>query len=177
VESKTTRKNMLIFPENIGKRLSIDETSLSNGELYTILTNKAAKGKKGSVVGMVAGTKAELVIAVIEKIALKQRNIVTEITLDMAGNMRLIAKKCFPNATRVIDRFHVQKLASEALQEIRIKYRWQAIDQENEAIERARKNRKKFEPEVFKNGDTLKQLLARSRYFLYKNNQNGRQTN
>lgn len=114
----------LIFLENIGKRLSIGETSLSNGELYTILTNKAAKGKKGSVVGMVAGTKAELVIAVIEKIALKERNIVTEITLDMAGNMRLIAKKCFPNATRVIDRFHVQKLASEALQEIRIKYRW-----------------------------------------------------
>ena len=118
---------------------------------------------------MVAGTKADLVIAVIEKIALKQRNLVTEITLDMAGNMGLIAKKCFPNATRVIDRFHVQKLALEALQEIRIKYRWQAIDQENEAIEKARKNRKKFEPEVLNNGDTLKQLLARSRYFLYKN--------
>jgi transposase len=166
---KSHAKEWLIFPENIGKRLSIDETSLSNGELYTILTNKAAKGKKGSIVAMVAGTKAELVIAVIEKIALKQRNLVTEITLDMAGNMGLIAKKCFPNAIRVIDRFHVQKLASEALQEIRIKYRWQAIDQENEAIEKARKNRKKFEPEVLNNGDTLKQLLARSRYFLYKN--------
>ena len=166
---KSHAKEWLIFPENIGKRLSIDETSLSNGELYTILTNKAAKGKKGSIVAMVAGTKAELVVAVIEKIALKQRNLVTEITLDMAGNMGLIAKKCFPNATRVIDRFHVQKLASEALQEIRIKYRWQAIDQENEAIEKARKNRKKFEPEVLNNGDTLKQLLARSRYFLYKN--------
>jgi hypothetical protein len=34
------------------------------------------------------------------------------------------------------------KLASEALQEIRIKYRWQAIDQENEAIEKAKKNKK-----------------------------------
>jgi transposase len=55
----------------------------------------------------------------------------------MAANMGLIAKKCFPNATRVTDRFHV-KLALEALQEIRIKYRWQAIDQENEAIEKAK---------------------------------------
>ncbi|MEN9488752.1 MAG: hypothetical protein RL494_1017, partial [Bacteroidota bacterium] len=45
------------------------------------------------------------VIAIIEKIPLKQRNLVTEITLDMAGNMGLIAKKCFPNATRVTDRF------------------------------------------------------------------------
>jgi transposase len=54
----------------------------------------------------------------------------------------LIAKKCFPNATRVTDRFHVQKLALEALQEIRIKYRWQAIDQENEAMEKAKLLRK-----------------------------------
>ena len=149
--------------------MSIDETSLSNGELYTILTNKANKGKKGTIVAIIAGTKAETVIAIIEKIPLRQRNLVEEITLDMAGNMGLIAKKCFPNATRVIDRFHVQKLASEALQEIRIKYRWQAIEQENEAIEKARKKRKRFEPEVLNNGDTLKQILARSRYFLYKN--------
>ena len=162
-------KKWLIFPKNIGKRLSIDETSLSNGELYTILTNKSAKGKKGAIVAMVAGTKAETVIEIIEKIPLKDRNQVTEITLDMATNMGLIAKKCFPKATRVTDRFHVQKLATEALQEIRIKYRWQAIDQENEAIEKAKKNKKKFEPEVLTNGDTLKQLLARSRYFLYKN--------
>src|SRR5690606_28732928 len=59
--------------------------------------------------------------------------------------------------------------ATEALQEIRIKYRWEAIDQENEAIEKAKKNNKSFEPEVLNNGDTLKQLLARSRYLLYKN--------
>jgi len=54
---------------------------------------------------MVAGTKAETVIAIIEKIPLKVRNQITEITLDMAANMGLIAKKCFPNATRVTDRF------------------------------------------------------------------------
>lgn len=118
---------------------------------------------------MIAGTKADIVIEVIEKITLKERNLVKEITLDMAGNMRLIARKCFPNATRVTDRFHVQKLATEALQEIRIKYRWQAIDQENEAIEKAKKLNKNFVPQVLTNGDTLKQLLARSRYFLYKN--------
>jgi transposase len=44
---------------------------LSNGELYTILTNKAAKGKKGSIVAMIAGTKAESVSAIIEQIPLK----------------------------------------------------------------------------------------------------------
>ena len=109
---------------------------------------------------MIAGTKADTVIEVIEKITLKKRNLVKEITLDMTGNMGLIARKCFPNATRVTDRFHVQKLALEALQEIRIKYRWQAIDQENEAIEKAKKSNKKFQPQILTNGDTLKQLLA-----------------
>ena len=54
---------------------------------------------------MIAGTKADTVIAIIEKISLKQRNQVTEITLDMVANIGIIAKKCFPNATRVIDRF------------------------------------------------------------------------
>jgi transposase len=118
---------------------------------------------------MIAGTKADTIIAILEKIPFKARNQVTEITLDMAANMGLVAKKCFPNATRVTDRFHVQKLALDALQEIRIKYRWQAIDQENDAIEKTKKGTKKFEPQVLSNGDTLKQLLARSRYLLYKN--------
>jgi transposase len=57
----------------------------------------------------------------------------------MAGN--ILIKKCFPNATRVIDRFHVQKLASEALQEIRIKYRWQAIDQEMKLLKSQEKQK------------------------------------
>ena len=41
-------KEWILFPENIGSSLSIDETSLSQGELYTVITNKAAKGKKGA---------------------------------------------------------------------------------------------------------------------------------
>ncbi|WP_396185524.1 transposase [Flavobacterium sp.] len=63
----------------------------------------------------------------------------------------------------------IQKLVLEVLQEIIIKYHWQAIDLENEAIEKAKKGNRKFEYEVLTYGDTLKQLLARSRYFLYKN--------
>ncbi len=86
----------------------------------------------------------------------------------MAGNMGLIVKKSFPNATLVIDRFHVQKLALDALQEIRIKHRWEAIDKENDAIENARNRNLKYTPELLSNGNTLKQLLARSRYLLYK---------
>lgn len=158
----------MLYPENLGEQLSIDETSLSHGELYTIVTNKAAKGKKGAIVAVVAGTKAETVISVLQRIPKSARKKVAEITLDMAGNMELICKRCFPQATRVTDRFHVQKLATEALQEMRIKYRWEAMDAENEAIERAKRSGHPFQSEVLHNGDTIKQLLARSRYVLYK---------
>ena len=152
----------------MGPQLSIDETSLSRGELYTILTNKAAKGGRGSIVAIVAGTKAEIIIEVLRKIPESLRKKVSEITLDMAGSMSLIAKRCFPQAVRVTDRFHVQRLAIEALQDIRIKHRWEAIDAENDAIMDAKASQNEYYPEVLSNGDTIKQLLARSRYLLYK---------
>jgi transposase len=62
----------------------------------------------------------------------------------------------------------VQKLALDALQEIRIKHRWEALDKENDAIEKARNQPLKYAPELLPNGDTLKQLLARNSYLLYK---------
>lgn len=82
--------------------------------------------------------------------------------------MSLISKKSFPQATQVIDRFHVQQLVTEALQEMRIKYRWEALDGENQALEIAKSSKIAYVPEILSNGDTLKQLLARSRYLLYK---------
>jgi transposase len=158
----------LIFPENIGSNLSLDEVALSQGELFTVLTNKKVKGRKSSIVAIIAGTKSEEVIKHIKKIPEHKRRRVQEITLDMAGSMKLIASKCFPKAQQVTDRFHVQKLALEALQDIRKKYRWEAIDNENEALMKAKTEKKKYNPLIFDNGDTHKQLLARARYLLYK---------
>jgi transposase len=117
---------------------------------------------------MVKGTKAGTVIKILHNIPLKYRKKVREVTLDTAGNMGLIVKKSFPNAALVIDRFRVQKLALDALQEIRIKHRWEAIDAENDAIENARYENLKHPPKLLLNGDTLKQLLVRSSYLRYK---------
>jgi transposase len=158
----------MLFSGNLGSYLSLDETAFSNGDLYTIPTNKKSKRKKGAIIAMVKGTKDENVIKILHKIPLKQRKVVKEVTLDMAGNMGLIVKKSFPNTTLVIDRFHVQKMALDALQEIRIKHRWEALDVENNAIEYARNKSIKYTPETLSNGDTLKQMLTRSRYLLYK---------
>ena len=100
----------MVFERNIGERLSIDETSLSKGELYTIITNKDAHGGKGTLVAMIQGTKAETVIEAVKHIGEDSREKVLEVTMDLSESMRKIVEICFPRATRVIDRFHVQKL-------------------------------------------------------------------
>jgi len=167
-EAKVHAQDWLVFPENTGEYLSIDETSLSQGELYTIVTNKAAKGGKGAIVAIVSGTQSDDVIQALERIPEDIRAKVKEVTLDMADSMRKIVTSCFPKATRVIDRFHVQKLAYDALQEMRIAHRWNAINEETNAMEEAKLSGKKYIPEILENGDSKKQLLARSRYLLFK---------
>ena len=161
-------EDWILFEENIGESLSIDETSLSQGELYTVVTNKAGRGRKGTLIAMVKGVDSEKVSDVLLRITSRKRNQVKEITLDMAASMQKIARRCFPNALQVTDRFHVQKLAVEALQELRIKHRWEAIEQENKEIELSKELDKTYVLERLENGDTFKQLLARSRYLLFK---------
>lgn len=167
-EQKEHAQDYILYPKNVGYRLCIDETALSKGELYTIIINKDKHGRKGSIVAIIKGTKAEDVIAALMLIPADIRRQVKEITLDMAASMYKIARTCFPQAIQVIDRFHVQKLVYEAVQELRITYRWQVIKEENKRMKEARQKGIHYEPEVFENGDTLRQLLARSRYLLFK---------
>lgn len=167
-DQKSHAENWTLFQDNIGEHLSIDETSFSNGELYTIVSSKSAKGKKGTLVATIKGTKAEDIIAVLERIPIRTRNKVKEVTMDMAPNMAKAIRRCFRNARRVIDRFHVQKLAYDAVQELRIQYRWEVLDIESQKIKDARKQGLSYESEVLSNGDTIKQLLARSRHLLFK---------
>ena len=161
-------QDYLIYPENITDRLSIDEVSLSKGELYTFVTNKntGMKNKK-SVVAVINGTEAKVIQEVLEKIAIEKRNKVKEVTMDMARNMSLAVEKSFPQSKMVIDRFHAVRLVMDAMQHLRVKLRWQAIEEENKAIQQAKQRGEKYCPEIFSNGDSIKELLVRSRYLLY----------
>ena len=158
----------LLFPDNIGPKLAIDESSLSNGELYTFVTNRDAGTREQSLVAVVAGTRSEDVITVLQKIGEKQRHAVKEVTLDLSDSMRKIVRTTFPKADRVIDRFHIQKLACDAMQELRVKHRWAAIQQANDEQEEAKLAGESYEPFRYPNGDTRKELLIRSRYLLFK---------
>lgn len=121
------------------------------------------------MVAMIKGTESERIGSLLNrKIPLSLRRQVKEVTLDMAASMEQIVTKVFTRATLVTDRFHVQKLAYDAVQQLRIEYRWEAIDQENLEIELSKQLGKPYRPHRLENGDSPKQLLARSRYLLFK---------
>ena len=167
-DQKGHAEKHVLFAKNMGPSLSIDEVAITNGELYTVVTNKAGKGNKGSLIAMVAGTKAADVSLVLAKIPLKARQAVKEATLDMSNAMDAIIRASFPRASIVTDRFHVQQLVSDAVQEIRVTARREALKEENAAILAARKEKRIYVPKVYENGDTKKQLLARSNHLLFK---------
>ena len=158
----------MLFPENIGPHLSIDEVSLSKGELYTFVTNKKGRGRKSTLVASIRGTRSRDILRVLERIPLERRRQVLEVTLDMAKNIESATKLAFPESRLVTDRFHVVRLATESLQHLRIKLRWRELDIENRAVLKAKSEGVRYRPAVLSNGDTPKQLLARSRYIIAK---------
>lgn len=154
----------ILYPENIGSDMSLDETGLSNGEVYTILTNKAAHGGKGALAAMIRGVATDTVSAVLRLIPLRKRLGVRTVTTDLSSAMMLTVRKSFPRASLVNDRFHVQQLMSEAIDQLRVRYRWEVLDAENRAFRQHRKRRKNaaskaereligpWEPERMENG-------------------------
>ena len=167
-ESLKHADQWLVFPENFGPNMAIDETSLSNGDLYTVITNRDRHGREGCLAAIIAGTKAEKVNAALEHVDDSILDTVREVTLDLSDSMRNIVRYSFRKAERVIDRFHIQKLACDAVQEMRIKHRWDAIQEATDEMEAARLSGEVYVPFRYGNGDTKKELLARSRYLLFK---------
>ena len=170
----------VLFPENIGAHLSLDETSLSNGEVYTLLTNKAAHGRKGTLVAMIRGVSTDTVSKILRKLPSAIRRAVKTVTTDLSSAMMLTVRKVFPCATLINDRFHVQRLMSEAVDQMRIRLRWQVLEEENKALKEHRARRKaaksrtereaigQWEPCRMANGETMPQIMARSRHVILK---------
>ena len=131
----------LIFPENVGPHVSIDETCLSAGEVYTIISNKDAHRRKGCIIAIVKGTKAKDVIKALKKIDESQRKSVVEVTLDFSESMRSIVKSCFPDAMITLDSFHHQQFCLKALQEVRREHRREQMTRDANSHRDAQKSK------------------------------------
>lgn len=165
-------QDWILYKHNVGPVVAIDETALSCGELYTVVTNPAGHGGPGTLIAIIKGTDADTVIAILEKIGLGKRKAVREVTLDLSPTMMKIAQRVFPKAYLTNDRFHVQRLFYEAIDDLRITYRWMARDLENEEIRKCREERTEYVSVRYRNGDTRRQLLARAKHILTKNSVN-----
>lgn len=186
-DQKDHAVDWVLLAKNIGKRCSIDETQLCE-EVYTLLSNKDGHGRKGSIIAIVKGTKADVVSQIIKKIPAEVLAKVEEITMDFSDSMYSIAKQCFPKATIVIDCFHIVKRLCEGLEAMRLKFKRLAVTENKKAVaafaqdedrkakkrayyrkkhpkkpneKRGRKRirKQKYKPKELPNGDTKVELL------------------
>ena len=158
--------------------MSLDETCLSNGEVYTILTSKAAHGGKGALAAMVRGVASDTVSGILKKVPRELRRRVKTVTTDLSSAMMLTVKTVFPKAMLINDRFHVQQLVTDAIDQMRIGFRWEVLAEENKAIREHRARRKAahtreekdlvgdWKPQRMENGETKPQIMARSRHII-----------
>lgn len=124
-EQREHAATKVLLPRNIGKRLGIDE-SMHSHDLFTFLINKDGHGKKGTLIAAVRGTKASVVSAILNELPLEDRLAVEEVTMDFSDSMRAIVKECFPNATIVIDCFHIMQRMCDGMGEMRMRFKRKA---------------------------------------------------
>lgn len=115
----------VLLPQNMGRRLGIDE-SMHSRDLFTFLINKDGHGKKGTLIASVRGTKASTVSQVLKELPLEARLAVEEVTMDFSDSMHAIVTECFPNATIVIDCFHIMQRVCDGLGEMRMRFKRKA---------------------------------------------------
>lgn len=131
-DQKDHAKEWILLAQNIGSKCCIDETTLCD-EVYTIFSNKAGRGKKGSIIAVVRGTKSEVVSSILLKMSVEERSVVEEVTMDFSDSMYSIVKTCFPNATIVIDCFHIIQRLCEGLDEMRLRFKRLAVTETKKA--------------------------------------------
>ena len=183
-DRRTKQKKKIYVPilkeENFGEDMSIDDKNIG-GEGYTIIANKCT----GKIAAMIMSTKSQVIMEALNHIPAKVLFGVKTITADLAENYDWVSRSMFANARKIADKFHVIKLGLSALQDIRVRYRQKAIEEEriryekykseeakkrNAAKQQGLKCKTKPFPraKTYMNGETKKQLLARSRYLLFK---------
>ncbi len=118
---------------------------------------------------MIKGVASDNVIEKLKLLGLSKRRKVKTVTSDLSGSMKHIATKAFPAAEQISDRFHVQQLMSQAVDEMRIELRWDVIKAENEQIRICRQQKTQYRPKIQANGETLRQIMARSKHIMTRN--------
>lgn len=132
-EQASHAENWVLHPENIGKRLGIDETMLHK-DLMTFLTNKEGHGKRHTLIAAVKGTKASDIVKVLMQIPQERREQVEEVTMTLICSLRSVfSNKSIDRVTAKV-KLHewYQKVSACTLREVKaardaIKYKEEEV--------------------------------------------------
>jgi len=148
----------ILEPDNLGEQMAVDEKNI-DGVSYTILSNR----QTSKIALMAATLKTSHLMELMKQFDLEKRMQVRSLSRDMAANYDWLGRQAFMNAYHVIDKFHVVKNLLDLLQAIRIRYRQQELALRRQADQ----NKTPYREPNLLNGDTVLQLLARSRGLLF----------
>ena len=111
------------------RRLGIDEQSHRKGKKHfsCLLTNLDT----GTVVDLLPDRKKETLVAYFQALGPAFCQQITAVSCDLWPPYLAVAAACFPQATRVLDRFHVVKLLNQGLDAFRRRLRQEAPEEAN----------------------------------------------
>jgi transposase len=98
------------------RRIGVDEFSYRKRHRYltTVVDHDARR-----VIWAAPGRSAETLSAFFELLGLERCSKIESVTIDMSGGYQKAIQEYLPNAQIVFDRFHVQQLATNAVDEVR----------------------------------------------------------
>ena len=177
---KETIRVPILKVSNIGPNMAVDEKQIGE-EMHTVLSNRDT-GK----VAMLAETVRFSDLQAVMKGISQECDIVQTLTRDLSATYKKFGNNVFFNASHTADKFHIISSLVDACQAVRVRYRQEALREKRlkyQQYKQQEKQRKKqcaqtgeaFDKQEFayheptlSNGDTLLEVLARSRYLLFK---------
>jgi transposase len=166
--------------EHFGEDMAINEKQIGE-EMHTIISNR----RTGKIAVLARSIKASKLIVLLP--SFHQKGIeVKSITRDLSPSYDWFCRQVFYNSRHVADKFHIIKHLMDACQDVRVRYRQEELRRKRlehkdfKAKELERKKQCEIDGETYrpkkfiykekktKNGETPLEILARSRYLLYK---------
>lgn len=111
---------------------------------------------------------------ILRKVPRELRRRVETVTTDLSSTMMLTVRNVFPKAKLINDRFHVQQLMTEAIDQMRISFRWLLEEENRDIREHSAKHKAvytrvekeligEWEPKRMANDETNPQIMAHNR--------------
>jgi transposase len=166
--------------ENMGKNMAVDEKQIGE-EMHTILTNRDT----GKIALLAESVSFNELSQILPQDTFENRCVDT-LTRDLSHTYRKLGDYSFFNASHIADKFHIIKNLLDAMQSVRVRYRQEVLREKRLAFETYKQSEKQrlkecqsqgipykrrnfnYQNNIAQNGETFLELLARSRYLLYK---------